>query len=70
MGPLERTNLYIERRVLRKSIAADEAAIRVEDEVPGSFAGGRYVGSTTRMDHRDGSLKRLANIEAMLEPEV
>lgn len=67
MGPLERTNLQMERFSLRKLLAADEAAIKVEDEVPGSFTGGKYIGAMTRMDHRDNTLRRLAEIEVQLD---
>lgn len=66
MGPLERTNLQMERFNLRKLLAADEAAIKIEDDVPGSFAGGKYIGATTRMDHRDRTLRRLTEIEVQL----
>jgi len=61
--------LKLEESGLREDIEADEAAIRVEDEVPGSFRGSKYVGEMTRIDHRDELKERLASVEADIQSE-
>jgi hypothetical protein len=62
----EQTDLHMLRFRLRKSIEADDAAILIEDQVPGSFHGAKYVGSVTRMEHRDTAIKELAEVELMI----
>jgi hypothetical protein len=69
MGPLERTNLKMERLRLRKAIATDEAAILSEDLLPKLFCSGKFVGPTTLMNRRDSLLKRLDTVELRLESE-
>jgi hypothetical protein len=62
----EQTDLRTLRFRLRKAIEADDAAILIEDEVPGSFHGAKYIGSVTRMEHRDTAIKELAEVELRL----
>ena len=59
----EQTDLRMLRFRLRKAIEADNAAILIENEVPGSFAGAKFVGSVTRMGHRDAATTELAEVE-------
>jgi hypothetical protein len=59
----EQTDLRMLRFRLRKAIEADDAAILIEDQVPGSFHGAKYIGSLTRMEHRDTAIKELAQVE-------
>jgi hypothetical protein len=62
----EHTDLRMLRFRLRKAIEADDAAILIEDEVPGSFHGAKYIGSVTRIEHRDTAIKELAEVELRL----
>jgi hypothetical protein len=59
----EQTDLRVLRFRLRNAIEADDAAILIEDQVPGSFHGAKYVGSVTRIEHRDTAIKELAAVE-------
>jgi len=59
----EQTDLRMLRFRLRKVIEADDAAILIEDEAPGSFPGAKCFHSAFRMEHRDTAIKRLAEVE-------
>jgi len=62
----EQTYLRKLRFRLRKAIEADEAAILIEAEVPGSFHGAKYIGPVTRTEHRDAAILELAEVESKL----
>src|ERR1700735_5102915 len=66
----EQTDLRVLRFRLRKVIEADEAAILVENDVPGSFRGAKYIGSVTREAHRDTAIKELSRVELKLSMKV